>query len=301
MSTRVLHPDLRRVAFKVPPPVRPRTLPLMRMMGALHARVPSRGVHTLRLAGGPAVRLHRPSDADSCQRGGALLWIHGGGYIFGNARQDDALCRRFAKALGITVAAVEYRLAPEDPYPAALNDCEMALTWLASLPEVDPARVAVGGNSAGGGLATALALRARDSGSVKPVFQLLGYPMLDDRTSARDTDDSTRYFAWDHRSNRFGWASYLSDADPSAAVPARRVDLAGLPPAWIGVGTLDLFHHEAVTYAERLTAAGVASHLEVVPGVFHGFDQVAPKAPVSRAFFANQCENLQRAFMPDRP
>jgi acetyl esterase/lipase len=244
------------------------------------------------LGSGVGVRLHRPVGVS--QSAPALLWIHGGGYVIGTAQQDDPVCRRFARELGITVAAVDYRLAPEHPYPAALEDCYSALTWLAGLPAVDPGRVAIGGASAGGGLAAALALLAHDRGEVTPVLQLLAYPMLDDRSGT--TPDNPNYRLWSPKSNRFGWASYLGSADPRVAVPARREDLSGLAPAWIGVGTNDLFHDEDIAYAERLTAAGVPCHVEVVPGAFHGFDLVVPKAAVSQSFFASQCAGLRTAF-----
>ena len=205
----------------------------------------------------------RPASANPAP---ALLWIHGGGYVMGTAKQDDRLCRRFARELGVTVAAVDYRLAPEHPYPAPLEDCYAALTWLAALPAVDPARVAIGGASAGGGLTAALALLARDRGEVTPTLQLLAYPMLDDRSASGP--ENPNYRLWSPKSNRFGWAAYLGNADPNIAVPARHEDLSGLPPAWIGVGTNDLFHDEDLAYAERLTAAGVPCQVEVVPGAF---------------------------------
>lgn len=226
----------------------------------------------------------------------ALLWIHGGGYVIGTARQDDRLCSAFSRRLGIAVASVDYRLAPEHPYPAPLEDCYSALTWLADLPSVDRYRVAIGGASAGGGLAAALALLARDRAELSPAFQLLVYPMLDDRSSA--TAGNSTHRLWDHRSNRFGWAAYLGDADPRIAVPGRRDDLSGLPPAWIGVGTHDLFHDEDLAYAERLRAAGVPCRVETVPGAFHGFDAIVPKAQVSRRFFDSQCDSLRAAFAP---
>jgi acetyl esterase/lipase len=196
--------------------------------------------------------------------------------------------------LGITVAAVDYRLAPQHPFPQPLEDCYTGLLWLAEQSIVDPARIAIGGPSAGGGLAAALALLARDRGQVTPVFQLLSYPMLDDRPVS-PTGSERRYRLWDHRSNRFGWTSYLGAADPSAAVPARRQDLTGLPPAWIGVGTLDLFFDEALAYATRLTRAAVPCHTSVVAGAFHGFDRVARRANVSKAFRVSQIEALRAA------
>jgi acetyl esterase/lipase len=194
----------------------------------------------------------------------------------------------------MTVASVDYRLAPEHPYPAALKDCYAALTWLARLPAVDPARVAIGGASAGGGLAAALAMLGRDRGQLTPVLQLLAYPMLDDRSAQLPANPN--YRLWTPGSNRFGWTSYLRDADPRDAVPARHVDLSGLAPAWIGVGTLDLFYAEDLDYAERLRQAGVPCHMETVPGAFHGFDMLVPKTPVAQTFFASQCASLNAAF-----
>jgi acetyl esterase/lipase len=248
-------------------------------------------IEVLTLPSGEGVRLHRPPGHDG--PGPAMLWIHGGGYVIGNAAQDDKLCRRFSRRLSITVAAAEYRWAPEHPYPAALEDCYAALKWLAALPAVDPARIAIGGASAGGGLAAALAQLAHDRGEITPVLQLLAYPMLDDRTRS---GVKRKYRLWSERDNRFGWAAYLRGADPDIAVPARRADLTGLPPAWIGVGTLDLFCDEDLAYAERLKAAGVRCEVEVVPGAFHGFDAVIPGAAVSRSFFDSQCASLSAAF-----
>ncbi len=292
MPSTDFHPDLRRVARLAPRAlVGPRSLRVIRALSGLQRRRSHDDVEVLTLGSGVGVRLHRPVGVS--QPAPALLWIHGGGYVMGSAQQDDALCRRFARKLGITVAAVDYRLAPEHPYPAPLEDCYSALTWLAALPAVDSARVAIGGASAGGGLAAALALLARDRGEVRPTLQLLAYPMLDDRSG--EGPKNPNYRLWGPKSNRFGWAAYLGNADPQVAVPARREDLSGLPPAWIGVGTHDLFHDEDVAYAQRLTAAGVPCHVEVVPGAFHGFDLVVPKAAVSQSFFASQCASLRTA------
>ena len=163
---------------------------------------------------------------------------------------------------------------------------------------MDPARVAIGGASAGGGLAAALALLARDRGEIDLAAQLLVYPMLDDRTVERTDLDHPGHRLWNQSSNRFGWRAYLGDADPDVAVPARRADLSGLPPAWIGVGTFDLFHDEDLAYAERLRVAGVPCEVLVVDGAFHGFDGIAPKADVSKSFFASQCEMLKALLAP---
>jgi acetyl esterase/lipase len=294
VSSEDFHPDLRRIARFAPRPlVSRRTLPLLRALASVHLPGRRDDVDVVTLSTGAGVRLHRPPEPAATS--GALLWIHGGGYLLGSARQDDRLCRRFANKLDITVGSVEYRPAPEHPFPAALEDCYAALQRLILLPGVDPARVAIGGASAGGGLAAALALMTRDRGEIDPALQLLVYPMLDDRTVAKSPSDARNYRVWTERSNRFGWAAYLGNANPDIAVPARNTDLAGLPPAWIGVGTLDLFHDEDLAYAERLKKAGVPCRVEVVPGAFHGFDTVAPGAPVSRSFFDSQCASLRDA------
>ncbi len=294
MPTEQFHPDLRRVARAIPKQViTPVTFPLMRMATRVMWRRVPKDVEALTLASGVRVRLYRPAGGSASRAG--LLWIHGGGYVIGHAAQDDVLCRRFARELGATVVSVDYRLAPENPYPAPLEDCYSALKWLTDLPAVDPTRVAIGGASAGGGLAAALALLARDRDEVQPVAQLLVYPMLDDRTVQRGGLDNPGHRLWNQSSNKFGWSAYLGDADPDLAVPARREDLTGLPPAWLGVGTLDLFHDEDIAYAERLKAAGVPCEVEIVSGAFHGFDGIVPKAQVSQQFFASQCAMLRQA------
>jgi acetyl esterase/lipase len=196
-----IHPDLRRIARFLPPTVvTPRTVRIVRALQSLPIRG-ARDVEVLTLTSGQRARVHRPPD----QKGAApaLLWIHGGGYVIGVPRQDDAACQVFSRDLGITVAATEYRRAPEHHYPAALEDCYAALRWLVSLPSVDSARVAIGGASAGAGLAAALAFMIRDRGEIAPVLQLLRYPMLDDRTVAKPAV-AQAYRLWNQRSNRFG-------------------------------------------------------------------------------------------------
>lgn len=254
--------------------------------------LPSSSGASVRVLGAPSGGEPRP----------ALLWIHGGGYMIGNAQQDDLLCARFAERLGVTVVSVDYRLAPEHPFPAPLDDCFAAFEWIhgeAAALGVEPARVVIGGMSAGGGLAAALALRIRDRGRPTPRLQLLVYPMLDDRTVLREVD-GRHHRLWNQASNRLGWASYLGREPggasiPDHAAPARRQDLSGLPPAWIGVGTLDLFHDEDVAYAQRLREAGIDVDLEIVGGAFHGFDAVLPGKPVSRRFFEAQAAAVERA------
>ncbi|WP_425843122.1 alpha/beta hydrolase [Agrococcus sp. TSP3-2-1] len=224
--------------------------------------------------GGVRVRTYAPP----CIRSDAvLLWMHGGGMIIGAPHMDDRLCSAIAARVGIAVVSVDYRLAPEHPFPAPLDDCERVFAALAAQGRE---RIAVGGQSAGAGLAASLAQRLLDVGGAQPVAQLLFCPMLDDRTAARTELDVERHFVWDNRSNRLGWRALLArepgaEAVPQHAVPARRDDLRGLPPAWIGVGDLDLFHEEDVDYAKRLRAAGVDVQLDVVPGAPHGLDAIA--------------------------
>ena len=300
MTVTAFHPELSRIARFLPRTViTPTSVRVLQRMTALTGRRAPEGVEQLTLTSGVQIRLYRPrATADAA--GPALLWIHGGGYVIGSAAQDDALCRRFADSLGATVASVEYRLAPQHPYPSALEDCYRALTWLAALPAVDPERMAIGGASAGGGLAAALAMLARDRAEVRPVAQLLVYPMLDDRSVGADLDDPGHRL-WTPQSNRFGWSAYLGAADPAEAVPARRDDLAGLPAAWVGVGTLDLFHDEDIAYAQRLQAAGVPCEVQVVEGAFHGFDLIAPKNSVSQTFSKSQHDWLRRMLGTTRP
>jgi acetyl esterase/lipase len=287
-----IHPDLRRVARFAPRQfVYPWSLPLLRRL-PMGTRSSDDGVDVVDLPSGAGARLYRPTAAAAPTA--ALLWIHGGGYLLGSPEQDDALCRRYVQRLGIVVAAARYRLAPEHPYPIPLEDCYQVLTWLAGLPGVDADRIALGGASAGGGLAAALGFLARDRGEVSPVLQVLSYPMLDDRTVGPELD-KPGFRLWNARSNRFGWTSYLGGADPAVAVPARRTDLAGLAPAWLGMGTLDLFCAEDLAYAARLNAAGVECEVHEVPGAFHGFDGLAPKAAVSQAYFDSTCASLRRA------
>jgi acetyl esterase/lipase len=243
------------------------------------------------------VRLHRPADLPD--RAAAMLWIHGGGTIMGHAAQDDKFLRKLSHITGVAVAAVEHRLAPEHPYPTPVEDCYAALLWLARQPWVDPGRVAVGGASAGGHFAAAVAQRAHDRNEVELAFQMLVYPMLDDRTGANRNGPGR--IIWTESDNQHAWRWYLKGADPKEAAPARREDLSGLAPAWIGVGTLDLYYQECVEYARRLREAGVPVHEEIAQGAFHAFDQVADKAPISVKFFASQCDHLRGALAVANP
>lgn len=250
------------------------------------------------------VFVHRPRRVSA--KTPALLWMHGGGYVVGSPAQDAALNALFADKLEITVVAVRYRLAPQNPYPAGLEDCYAALEWMhdnADALGIDRDRIAVGGASAGGGLAAALALLARDRDGVKPMFQLLVYPMLDDRTTLRTDIDERSFRLWSQQNNRYAWRAYLGrtpgeDGIEHCAAPSRCESLRGLAPAWIGVGTADLFHDEDLAYAQRLEASGVRCEKTVVDGGYHAFDVVSPDAEVSRAFLGAQLRALGAALRP---
>lgn len=227
----------------------------------------------------------RPVTAAAAAPG--LLWVHGGGYVMGSADQDSLQVQRMVSAVGCVAAVVDYRLPPETPHPGPVEDCLAALQWLFGNAEtlgVDPTRIGVGGESAGGGLAAALCLLNRDQPALPVVLQLLIYPMLDDRTTVDpDPHPYTGEFIWTPESNHFGWAALLGEAPGGKdispyAVPARATDLSGLPPTYLEVGTLDLFFEEDLDYVRRLVRAGVSTELHVRPGAFHGYPQAATSA-----------------------
>ena len=246
------------------------------------------------------VRIYRPKSINEPVP--VLIWMHGGGYVMGKPELDDVSCAQYVRKLGITVISVDYRTAPKHPFPAALDDCYSALKWLVSHSRelnINSNRIAVGGNSAGSGLAAALAQFAHDQQEIKLAFQLLIYPMLDDRAVLRADIDDSQNVTWTQKSNRFGWESYLGQECgagnvPAYSVPARRTDLSGLPPAWIGVGDLDIFHDEDVAYAHRLKECGVECQLEVVTGAFHGFDAFDPQVPIVQEFRISQMNDLKK-------
>lgn len=234
------------------------------------------------------LRIYRPAEAEGPL--GCIFHIHGGGFVGGSAKEVEFLHRPLAASLGCIIVSVDYRLAPETVFPGAIGDCYAALGWTfrnAAAIGVDPARIGVMGESAGGGLAAALALMARDRGEYRLAFQHLTYPMLDDRTCVRDPHPHAGEYIWHAINNRFGWTSLLghepgrADVSPYAA-PARALDLAGLPPTFISTAALDIFVDEDIDYAQRLNRAGVSCELHVWPGAFHGFD-ILPGVPVADA------------------
>jgi acetyl esterase/lipase len=233
---------------------------------------------------------------------GAVFFIHGGGYVLGHADIEDALCLRIVEALGITVVSVDYRLAPAHPFPAPLNDCMASWQWLqghASELGVDPRRVVVSGQSAGGGLAAALTQRIHDEGGQQPAAQLLLCPMLDDRTALREELTRERHFVWNNDNNRGGWHGYLgqepgSPEVPPYSVPARRESLAGLPATWLSVGTIDLFLEETIAYAKRLESGGVESELFLGEGGSHAFESYFPNSSISVAHWESMFAFVRR-------
>lgn len=253
--------------------------------------------------GSPDVTIQIVNAQPGSRRPG-ILHMHGGGYILGSAKSQIRDLQELARALDCVVVSVEYRLAPETRYTGSVEDNYAGLKWMfdhAAELGLDASRIAVMGESAGGGHAALLAITARDRGEVPVVFQALIYPMLDDRTgSSRAVPSHIGAFLWTAELNRFGWRSFIGlepgdDAVGEDAVPARVSDLSGLPPAFIGVGSIDLFVREDTEYALRLMEAGVATELLVVPGAFHAFDRIAAETTPARKFTEAKLAALRRA------
>jgi acetyl esterase/lipase len=245
------------------------------------------------------VRVHRPRRAAT---GAVLLWVHGGGHVLGTASQDDPLLDEVVALTGCTAVAVDWRPAPEHPFPAALHDCYAALGWLAGGGDdlrIDPARIVLGGASSGAGLAAGLALLARDRREHRVAAQVLIYPMLDDRAVTGSSQSVVDPRVWNTESNRLAWEAYLGDiapeSVPSYAAPARAEDLSLLPWTWIATAELDLFCDEDLEFAQRLMRAGVSTELHVYRGAVHGFDVFAPTAGVTRRFVRERNEAFRLA------
>ena len=244
------------------------------------------------------LRIYRPVDAPGILP--CLYWIHGGGMIMGSLEADDARLVEYALAAGCVVVSVDYRLAPEHPYPAGVEDCYAGLVWTAGhTGELGIGAIAVGGASAGGGLAAATALVARDRGGPALAFQLLCYPMLDDRNETPSSFMEVP--CWGRRENTFAWTALLgpspADVSPYAAT-ARATDLSGLPAAFIDVGQADIFRDECLDYARRLAQAGVPTEFHLYPGACHGWDSLVPDAKLSRRAVRERIRALRERLAP---
>ncbi|WP_087972253.1 alpha/beta hydrolase [Oceanobacillus rekensis] len=219
-----------------------------------------------------------------------LLWIHGGGYVLGSPEEGDILCQRFVAEANCMVVSVDYRLAPEFPYPAGLEDCYAALQWVyenAGELGVDATRIGVAGQSAGGGITAALALLTRDRKGPEISFQMPLYPMINDHNNTPSSFEVTGNFVWNHDLNKKGWSMYLNGKDGTESVseyaaPARATNLSGLPKTYICVGQLDPFRDETLDYVTRLCQAGVDVEFHLYPGVFHGFEAIAPDTAIGK-------------------
>ena len=258
------------------------------------------------MGGAPAVGMvmYRPRHGAGPRP--CILHLHGGGFVFGAAAADGRQHRAIAHDLSCCIVSVDYRLAPETPFPGAIEDAYAALAWIVANAEalaVDPARIGVMGESAGGGLAAALALLARDRGQFALAFQHLIYPMLDDRTGREGAPHPfAGDFVWTAHNNRFGWSALLGDQAAGEAVspyaaPARALDLSRLPATYLSTAALDLLAEENLDYARRLMRAGAPVELQVYPGAFHAFDY-DPRAAVSARARRDSRAALRRAMTP---
>jgi acetyl esterase/lipase len=242
------------------------------------------------------VRIYRPVDATGTLPG--IYFIHGGGMILGNIEEEDPVASAICEHVDAVVVSVEYRLAPENPYPAPVEDCYAGLTWMAAHAAelgFDPDRLAVYGGSAGGGLTIATVLLARDRGGPPIRFQMPIYPMIDDRNETPSSHEITDIGLWDRDGNIEAWKWYLGDGKPDQyAAPSRCEDLSGLPPTFIDVGTVDLFRDEDIAFAQRLMQAGVPTELHVNPGAYHAAEVFAPQSPLAERIWTRRYEALRR-------
>ncbi|MDK8181765.1 alpha/beta hydrolase [Paenibacillus sp. UMB4589-SE434] len=257
-------------------------------------------------AGEMLVKIYEPANRTDAKLP-AMLWTHGGGYVLGHPDMDDVLCERFVQAAHCVVVSVDYRRAPEHPYPAAIEDCYAGLVWMTDEAEslgIDVDRVAIAGASGGGGLTAALALMARDKGGPALIFQMPLYPMIDNRnTTASSYEITADNATWNRTNNVEAWQMYLGagveDHELSPyAVPSKADSLAGLPPTYTCVGQLDLFRDETIEYVTRLAQAGVDVEFQLYPGCFHCFEVFVPEAEVSQRASQNYVDAMARALNP---
>jgi len=314
MSRRdLIHPDVRepldQLLAAIPggvnsiPDIVQRRAALAQLLAALEIPPNPNVTSEDRMVPGPAgapdirVRIYRPVDATGTLPG--IYFIHGGGMILGNIEEEDAVASQICERVDAVVVSVEYRLAPEHPYPAPVEDCYAGLVWMARNAgelRFDPDRFSVYGGSAGGGLTIATSMLARDRGFPALRFQMPIYPMIDDRNETPSSHEITDIGLWDRAGNIEAWKWYLGDGKPDQyAAPARAEDLAGLPPTFIDVGTLDLFRDEDITFAMRLMQAGVPTELHVNPGAYHAAEVFAPECEFSQVIWACRIDALRRA------
>jgi acetyl esterase/lipase len=231
------------------------------------------------------IKIYEPRVKDEPLPG--VLYIHGGGYILGSADMMDPALQQLVSELNCVIVSVDYRLAPEHPFPAPLEDCYAALKWFSENAEElggDSSRIAVVGPSAGGGLTAAISLLARDRKGPSIIFQMPLYPMIDDRNITKSSNEITDGRVWNKAKNQLGWEMYLGEKGEGSqyAAPARATDLSGLPPTYTCVGDLDPFRDETIDYVLRLTQAGVPTEFHLYPGCFHGFEEYFSTAEISQ-------------------
>ncbi len=314
MSRRhLIHPDVREPldqllaaipgGFNSIPDIVQRRAALAQLLAALEIPPNPNVASEDRMVPGPEgapdirVRIYRPVDATGTLPG--IYFIHGGGMILGDIEEEDAVATQICERVDAVVVSVEYRLAPEHPYPAPVEDCYAGLVWMARNAgelRLDPDRLAVYGASAGGGLTIATSMLARDRGFPQLRFQMPIYPMIDDRNETPSSHEITDIGLWDRAGNIEAWQWYLGDGKPDQyAAPARAEDLTGLPPTFIDVGTVDLFRDEDITFAMRLMQAGVPTELHVNPGAYHAAEVFAPECEFSQVIWARRIDALRRA------
>jgi acetyl esterase/lipase len=247
------------------------------------------------------LRIYRPRNAKAPLP--VLYWMHGGGKVIGSVDLEDGLLANAVDRHGFAAVSVDYRLAPEHPDPTPIEDCYAGLGWISSHAgtlHIDPGRIAVGGASAGGGLAAGLALLARDRSGPDIAFQLLLEPMLDDRSTTHSSTQYDRTTLWDRNDNQWGWNALLgermgTDRVSHYAAPARAAELQGLPAAFIDVGEIETFRDECIDYATRLSTAGIPTEFHLYSGAFHGFDLIAPESWVGPRAWCLRWSALTRA------
>lgn len=300
------HPELRDVLLQLPKFYLPEDLELARRNQPPASRKSEHvSIHEQKIKGKDdneiTVRIYEPKSDDIAERP-ALLWIHGGGYVMGHPRDDDNLCQEIAETVGCIIFSPDYRLAPEHPYPAGLEDCYSTLLWIeqsAASYKVDLSRVAIGGASAGGGLTAALALLARDRGGPKICFQMPLYPMIDDRNVSPSSHEITHPAVWNRRNNIAAWNMYLGEGERKEvspyAAPIRAENLAWLPPMYTCVGQLDPFRDETIEYVMRMAEAGVDVEFHLYPGCYHAFELAVPDAEISKRARSEYIGALSRA------